>query len=157
MHLRNFFSWKVRVVRVAPILAFLLLAFVTGYNQYQLTQEDQRIEQVIKDARAAGVESRTAIVVSGRTATTIGCNRDFKQTRKFRQFVARGTKQIDQYVAEGTLTPKQGERAKAEQRRFLKDIRLPDCRLAQNAITDDPGKTGKIPDPLYPGHNKQEK
>lgn len=134
----------VRYYRNRAAAAFAVLALSVLGAFYVDTQHNEAQHQANRDARAA-------IVDSGRATVTVGCNRDFRQTAKFREFVARSSGQIDQYVAEGTLTPEQGKRAKKENRRFLSEIKLPDCRAAQDSLTQNPNEKITVPDPLYPG------
>lgn len=97
-------------------------------------------------------EARNAIVISGRNVAVSGCNDRFRQQQVIRGIIRSGSKQIDRYESEGTLTPAQGKRAQIENRKSVRKVKLPDCRLQRDLLTDDPRSLKPdVPAPLYPG------
>lgn len=99
--------------------------------------------------------SRNAIVVSGRNVAVSGCNDRYRQQQVIRGLIRSGVKQIDQYEAEGTLTAAQAARARLENAQSVAKVKLPDCRLSRDILTDDPRKLlPDNPEPLYPGKGK---
>jgi hypothetical protein len=106
----------------------------------------------VYNVHTTGAAGRDAIVISARNVATDSCNARFRQQEVLRDLIRSGRSAIKQYVAEGTLTPAQGKRALAENARSIERLRLPDCRVVGNIITDDiedlqPG----VPPPLFPG------
>lgn len=95
-------------------------------------------------------QAREAVVESSQATAIVGCNRDFVQIKGLRSIIRDQTATIDQYVAEGTLTPAQGERAKHESKKSLHKQPLPDCRVPLTILTSDPDEDIFIPEPLYP-------
>ena len=128
-------------------VGFLILALgVAGaiYTENQHYNAQQRADTI----------ARAAIVDSGRAATTISCNRDFRTTNRLRAIIADQRPRIAEYVAEGTLTEAQAERAYDDIDKNLKRTPQPDCRKALNSITQDPNDRIIVPEPLYPKPEK---
>lgn len=102
--------------------------------------------------------ARTAIVVSARNVATDGCNYRFRDRVVLRKIVSDGAKSIQQYVEDGTLTQAQADRALAENKATLAKLKLPDCRVVQKVVTDDPSDLKpNQPPALYPGYRKDAK
>lgn len=131
-------AWAKRATVGFVVLAFGVAGAIYTENQHYNAQQE------------ADVEARQAVVDSGRTATTVSCNRDFRTTKRLRAIIAEGRPRIEQFVQEGTLTRAQGDRALADVERNLSLTPLPDCRKALNSITQDPNVKIVVPEPLYP-------
>lgn len=96
-------------------------------------------------------QNRNAIVQSGRVISVAGCNRDFKSISALRGILIRAQVSIALQHKAGVLTGTQYQRALDYYQKALDAIRLPDCRLAEEVVTDDPTKARPVPEALYPG------
>jgi hypothetical protein len=96
--------------------------------------------------RALAAEQRNAIVASGRAVALTGCNRDFKTAQAFQAL-------IEAVRAAAEKRPPSIERANALHfwDEVLRISPLPDCRKAQNIVTQDPNRPIISIDPFYPG------
>lgn len=116
-----------RSYRNSAIVGFLILAIGQGVSTYT---NNERLDG-----------QRQAVVDSGNVVTIAGCNRDFKTALGQRQAFYRQPEQ-----------PSQPKLTEAEKDRIIKALTpLPDCRHAQDAVTDNPDQTKKPPRPLYEG------
>lgn len=129
------------------VIGFLILLVGLGVV---LWQGAEHADDARQDIAAASEDSDKAIVQSGRAVSVAGCNRDFHTNQRLRGLIASSRGDIDRYVAEGTLTPAQGKRAKQRINEQIKSYPLPDCRKAETILTSKPGKTTEVPEPLYP-------
>lgn len=128
----------VRGYRRRAIVGFLVLLFGIGGLGYVQADDSG--------------EARTAIVLSGRNVAVDSCNARFRQQVVLRKIITNGRPAIRQYVKDGLLTPTQAKAAMKNSRANVKALRLPDCRVVGQVITDDPSDLRpNQPPPLYPG------
>lgn len=99
-------------------------------------------------------KARQAVLDSGRAVAVVGCNRDFQQGAELRAIIKQGRDQIQQYVQEGTLTQAQADRSIKASNEALERLPLPDCRRVGDQLTSDPDEDIRVPEALYPGHER---
>lgn len=122
----------------SALLGFLILFAGISYNVY--------------DIRHSAATSRRAIVQSGRVVSVDGCNRDYRDDRRFiallNHSVVLVKRSIKQQHLEGTP---QAKEALAFYRTEIRNAtnQLPDCRKAVSVVTDDPSKPQPTIVPLH--------
>lgn len=100
-------------------------------------------------ADKAATAGREAIVQSGRAVSVSGCNRSFRLTDKLRGILARGQDFQREALKRGDISPETFARATAYYEQQLAELPLPDCREAEEVVTDDPNQPILVPEPLY--------
>lgn len=125
-----------RTWRRGAVTAFVVLAAAIGYVQW--------------DSSKQNADGRDAIVTSGRAVAVDGCNRDFDDRKSFRDLFGRLILATDLSIERGNTTPAQGALAKAFYVGELAKLPLFDCAKSKTIVTDDPGRTTRIPDPRHP-------
>ncbi len=106
---QRFIRWYIQDIhRGNALLAFLILALGIAFSLYQVERRSN--------------ESSRAIVVSSKSLTIFGCNRDFRTILILRDILA-----------------EEGKR-----------LILPDCRKSLGVLTDDPNKISTFPPALSP-------
>lgn len=103
-----------------------------------------------ENGQSVSDKESNAVVQSGRAVAVSGCNRDFKDRKSFRALFERLIVAVDASVERGDATPAQGRFAKKFYQDELDKLPLFDCRDAEKVITDNPGRTARIPTPLHP-------
>ncbi len=126
----------VRHYRNNAIIGFLLLLFGLGYVQWR--------------AMESAVESRDAIVKSGRVVSVSGCNRDYRSLTALRGTLKASRRFTVNAGKQGVIGPSEVATRLAFYDAQLDRLRLPDCRVAAKVVTDDPKDIGDVPVPLHP-------
>lgn len=96
---------------------------------------------------------RTQIVNSGRAVSVDGCNRDFGTIGGLRSILISSRDFQDSALKRGDISRTQHDRALEFYEHNLRSIPLPDCRKAEEILTDDPNARVTIPVPLHPEPN----
>lgn len=94
-------------------------------------------------------ESRDQVIRSGDLVAVDGCNRDFRSTTAVRGVLVASKGFIRQSVRRGALSQEEASVRLAFYDSLLDDLPLPDCRKADDVLTDDPDAQVAIPQPLY--------
>lgn len=129
----------VRQYRNRALQGFVLLVVglicLTWFQSHETSQR-----------RALAAGQRDAIVKSGRAVALTGCNRDFKTAQAFQAT-------IEAVREAAKRRPDSIERANALHfwDEVLRISPLPDCRMAENVVTQDPHRPIVRIDPFYPG------
>lgn len=118
------------------ILGFLILLGGIGVVQITQNHENQ--------------DAQKALVQSGRVVAVDGCNRDFKYVERIRSLLGRLSDANKQAYEAGGITGEQYARAQAFYKSEMARQKLPDCRRAEQVLSDDPEKPINPPTPLYP-------
>lgn len=105
---------------------------------------------VWSDGNRDTTNSRKAIVSSGRFLAVEACNRDYRATERLRGLFQRLQDAVQEQIDRGEVTQAKAQFAIDFYRSELSKIPLPDCREAQELITDDPADLRKPVTPLYP-------
>lgn len=114
------------------LLVGLIIAFGANANTSEQSEANQR-------------EARVAIVDSGRAVAVDGCNRDFRNTDKFRGLLVRLKVATTLNAAQ---PPAQRKAAISFYNTTIADQKYPNCSAARSIITDDPTKPIVVPRPL---------
>lgn len=131
----------VRQYRNRAVQGFVLL--LVGLMVLTYFQADAADDQ--KQARD---DQQAALVASGRAVAVDGCNRDFVTAQSFRATITR-LKEATQGRAD--QAPAATEEAVKFYQSVLDISPLPDCRDAENVITDNPEAPVLNVQPYYPG------
>lgn len=118
------------------ILGFLILAGGLGFVQMSQNHENKNAQQ--------------ALVQSGRVVAVDGCNRDFKSTERIRSLLQRLLDATEASFEKGQMNAQQYAQARAFYQSELDRQVLPDCRQAEEVLSDDFSKPINPPTPLYP-------
>lgn len=102
--------------RHVPVVAYLFLAGFTGY--------------AFQVERTHSNENRVELAQQTRIVLIRGCERQNDLRRALADILHQSLKSVDQYVKDGTLTPEQAERSKAQTREALLKIKPTDCLKA---------------------------
>lgn len=129
------------------LVGFVILLLGVGYAIHISNSDSAAARRAQADANKA---TAAAIVASGRAVVVDSCNRDFKSNGRLRGLLLRAEAEIPKAVKKGRFTPNEAKDALAFYNKELARIPLPDCRKAQNSLTDDPNKPIRQPVPLHP-------
>lgn len=121
---------------------FVLLIGIAVVFGFQRHETHNRVQQ--------GVAQRDAIVRSGTAVAVDGCNRDFHTIRGTRHVLEDAREFQRAQHKKGLITDEQYQRANDFYSTQLAHIPLPDCRLAEKIITQNPDKPVTVPTPLHP-------
>lgn len=140
-------NYAVRRYARNSLVGFVILLAGLGYAWHTGAEDaaDSR-DAIAKSSRA----SATAIVASGRALAVDSCNRDFKNTGRLRGLLLRAEAEIPKAVKKGRFSKEEAADALEFYDKELARIPLPDCRLAEVILTDDPSKPVQQPVPLHP-------
>jgi len=105
--------------RHLPLVAYLILV---GFTGYAFAQEREHSNQ-----------NRADLAAQTRTVLLRGCERQNDLRKALVDILKQNDKSIDQYVKDGTITPAQGQRARAQTQKALIKIRPTDCLKAYPA------------------------
>lgn len=95
-------------------------------------------------------DAREQVVKSGDIVAVSGCNRDYEDRIAVRSVLVESKAFTKQAVKEGRLTKTEGDLRLDFYNARLEALPLPDCRTADEVLTDDPDKPLRVPEPLYP-------
>lgn len=95
--------------------------------------------------------SRRTVVESGRAVAVEGCNRDYVDRRDFRALLGRLKASSKTSYESGRITRAQYEVAVSFYDGQLKRFKLPDCRLSEKLLTDNPDAKIPMITPFYEG------
>lgn len=132
---------QLRKYRNGAVAGFLILLFGIGLGS---VVNNRDISDSAKDGRVA-------IVHSGRYVSVEGCNRDFHTTEQLRSLIVRGKASVARLEKSHDITHAQAQSSREQSDKALADLKLPDCRLVRDAITDNPKDIKTPPVAEYPG------
>lgn len=135
----QFISLRTFKLAVRGILLGFIILTVGGVGN--LAADRERADQ-----------AREALVKSGRIVSVDACNRDFRIIQRERGVFQRSLVVITQQHDAGLTTDAQYLRSKEFYEQQLGNFLLPDCRITNKLLTDDPEQAKQpVPRPLYPG------
>jgi hypothetical protein len=102
--------------RHLPVVAYLVLAGFTGY--------------AFQAERNHSNQNRVELAQQTHTVLVRGCERQNDLRKALVSILNESYKNINQYVKDGTITPEQAKRARAQTRAALLKIRPTDCLKA---------------------------
>lgn len=102
-------------------------------------------------ANNLATEARDRIIRSGDAVAVSGCNRDYEDREAIRR-VLTASKDFTRNAFRRLDMSEEGVRLRLEfYDTQLGQLPLPDCRLADDVLTDDPDMPIHYPKPMYPG------
>lgn len=96
-------------------------------------------------------DARKAVVKSGQAVSVAGCNRDFSTITSLRGILIKSAAFQKAQHDKGKISDEDYKASRDFYRDQLAALPLPDCRLAQHTLSDDPNKPVNVPFPRYPG------
>ncbi len=129
--------------------ALLLLGFL--YNAHNNNSQFDQINEARNEVVAASDNARKAIVASGRAVAIDGCNRDYAEDIRIRDVFFNSRRIVVTRLKSGeSPNPMADKLAVKFYNQQLKNFALPDCRDADNIITDDPNAPIPVVIPFNP-------
>ena len=99
--------------------------------------------------------SREQVVRSGDIVAVAGCNRDFQERLEIRGVLIESKAFTRQAYRRGAISEVERDLRIEFYNERLQGLPLPDCRVADEILTDDPDKPLREPAPLYPQSTEQ--
>jgi hypothetical protein len=101
------------------------------------------------NGQSTSTHEREAIVESGQAISVAGCNRDHRTTKALRNVLTTANQQRREAFRRGAITSEEYAAARKYFRQQRATLIIPDCREAQDIVTDDPDKKIVVPTPLH--------
>lgn len=98
-------------------------------------------------------DSRDRIINTGNAVVVDGCNRDFADRQGLRKLLIAGRTLVESQRKKGAIPDDQAAIGHKFYNDQLRALKLPDCRKATDAITDERRQVRK-PTPRFPGDGK---
>lgn len=123
------------------ILGFLILFVGFLFNAHNNSTQFNQLD-----------DARQAVVDSGRAVSIDGCNRDYAEDVRIRDVFYNSRRIVKARIRTGqSPNPTADRLAIRFYNEQLRHFKLPDCRKAENIITDNPDVPVGLPKPFWPG------
>lgn len=138
--------------RRQAIAGFVILLVGLGLAAHVESKHNSAQRTEIRDQ---ATQSQHAIVSSGDAVAVSDCNRDYNTIDGLRDELERSLIRLDQLEKDGVYTHAQAQAGRDSTFDILQRYTLPDCRLADDVLTANPGKAIIVPKPRYPDDPQQ--
>ena len=142
----------VRAYQRRAVVGFVILLAGLGGAVYLDAQHGDDARKAIAEQ---GDKQDAAIIRSGDAIAVSGCNRDYETIDALRDQLEVQLVRIDALEADGTYTTRQAEVGRQSTKDFLAKYKLPDCRHADDVLTQNPGESVPVIEPRYPDDPEQ--